>query len=170
MTYTVNLTRGLDIESGCIDGRCRTSSPCKSSFNSLSNFVQSDNKNNLLWAPCDCCHTIAVTVDVHDDSILGYGIGTAQIDISRKCLEIHGLLVLWRFRQIPVENFQSASIVQYLWYTKVANCHRAAPRHTAPIVDELGNLLHSLGCRGTIEGLDVAMMKIMNGMMLYGMS
>ena len=162
MARAIDVARRLDIETCGIDGRCRTAGTCKSSLDVLCNLVESDDEDDLLRTPGDGSHTVAIAVDVHDHSIFGDGIGTGEIDVGGECLEIDGLLLFGRRGKVAVEHFERAAIAKIAGNAKVADGHRAAPRHTAPIVDELGNLLHSLGSRGTIEGLDVATMKIMN--------
>ena len=124
--------------------------------------MESDDEDDLLRTPGDGSYTIAIAIDVHNHTIFGDGIGAGEIDVGSECLEIDGLLLFGRRCKVAIEHFERAAITKIAGNTKVTDGHRAAPRHTAPIVDELGNLLHSFGSRGTIEGLDVATMKIMN--------
>ena len=157
----VNLTRGLDIESGGIGGRSGAACSCQSILNRLRNLVEADDKNHLLGTPGDGSHTVAVAVNVHNDAILRNGIGAGQVDISRKRLQVHILLLLGSLDQVAVQNIQRTAFFKKIGDAKVAHRHGAAPSHAASVLNKIRNLLDSLLGRCTIIPLNVAYLQIL---------
>ena len=113
----------LDVKPLGIDRRGDPPCSCKSRLNGLSHLVQSNDEDDLLRSPCDGGHPISVPVDVHDNTILGDGIGTGQINVCRESPEIHGLRFLWILCQVTVEHFQCATLPEDIRNAKVSDSH-----------------------------------------------
>ena len=80
----VDSARGVDVEPLGIDGRCRAAGSGQCSLYRLGHLVESDDEDDFFRSPRDSGYPIAVAIDVHDDTIFRYGVGTRQIDICRE--------------------------------------------------------------------------------------
>ena len=136
VALAVHLAWGLDVKSLGIDGGCYVSGSFEGCLKGGSNLIASYDEDDLLRAPGDGCHSVAIAVDIYYDTIFGDGIGTCQIYVSREGLQVHLLLFFWCGNAVSVEDVEGATRLQEVGQSHIANSSRTAPCDSITIIDE----------------------------------
>jgi hypothetical protein len=82
VALAVYLAWGLDVEPLGIDRGCNVSGSFKGCLQGGRDLIDAYDEDDLLWAPGDGCHSVAIAINIYYDSIFGDGIGTCQIYIG----------------------------------------------------------------------------------------
>lgn len=102
---------GVDVEALGIDRGSYASCPGYCGFYGLGNFVKSDDEDDLFGSPGDCCHTVAIAVNIDDDTIFRYSIGTCQVYVCSEGFEIHLDFLFGCLYGVSVKHIQSAPVL-----------------------------------------------------------
>lgn len=160
MAHTIGEAWSLDVEASSIGGRCRRTGPHQRRLDSLCHLVQADDEDYLCRTPGDGSHAVAIAVDIDNDAILRDGIGAAQIVVGTEGAAIHRQSFFGRRSRVAVYHIEGGATLEAFGDAEVTDGHGAAPRHTAPIVDESRHLLDGLVGGGAIVCCDVAALEL----------
>ena len=159
---SVGLTGCLDIEAGSIDGRRGAAGTGEGCLYGLGDLVDADDEDDLLRAPGDGGDTVAVAVDIHDDTVFGDGVGAGKVDISGESTNVHLYLRLVAFDEVTVEHVVTAFLTEGIGDADVADRHRTAPGDAAASGDEFQHFADGLfGCRA-VECLHITAGEILD--------
>ena len=124
--------------------------------------VHTDDVDDIVRSPGDGGDTVAATVDVDDDAVLGDGVGAGEEIVHVHRVEVALAFLLVGDGLITVDDLVVAALDELLGQAHFADGLRATPGDAAALGYERGNEFDGLGCGSTVVGVEVAALQVLD--------